>query len=153
LTPHHTPPESHMRSPILLLCVGVVVIAAAWREPQVQPVVRKVMIRFSCDTAGAATVTVKPWRVVMLRRTEQVEWTLIPAGITSVSISPKYVAGWPFVAPPPLVVTAGKPGIGKDVPAAVPAGNYKYNITGICARTGAPSDTVVIDPDMIIPPI
>ena len=145
-------PESHVRSRMLLLCVGVVAIAAAWREPQVQPVVRKVMIKFSCEADGGATVTVKPWRVVMQRRTEQIEWSLVPSGIESVSISPKYVAGWPFVSPPPIVVTSARPGIGKDVPTAVPAGNYKYNITGICVRTNAPSDTVVIDPDMIIPP-
>ena len=100
-------------------------------------------------------MSVKPLRVVLQKRTEQVEWSLIPSGpgMTSVSISPKYVAGWPFIAPPPIVVTSGKPGIGKDIPASVPAGTYKYNITGVCPRTGAPSDTVVIDPDMIIPPI
>jgi hypothetical protein len=111
------------------------------------------MIKFSCEADGGATVTVKPWRVVMQKRNEQIEWSLVPSGIGSVSISPKYIAGWPFVSPPPIVVTSGKPGLGKDVPSAVPAGNYKYNITGICVRAGAPSDTVVIDPDMIIPPI
>ena len=142
-----------MRSRTLLLCAGVVAIAAAWRAPQGAPVLRKVIIKFSCDTDGGATVTVKPWRVVMSKRTEQIEWSLTPSGISSVSISPKYVAGWPFVAAPPIVVNAGKPGIGKDIPSAVPAGNYKYNITGICARSGAPADTVVIDPDMIIPPL
>lgn len=140
-----------MRSGTLLFCAGVVLIAGAWRESQVQPVTRKVLIRFACDTDGGATVTVKPWRVVLQKRTDYVEWTLIPSGVQSVAISPKYVAGWPFVVAPPITVTAQKPGVARDVPAAVPAGTYKYNITGICTRGDAPPDTVVIDPDMIIP--
>ena len=140
-----------MRGGSLLLCAGVVVLAAAWREPQVQPVVRKVQIRFACDNDGGATVTVKPWRVVLQKRTDHVEWTLIPTGVQSVDISPKYIAGWPFVAPPPITVTGQKPGVAKDIPASVPAGTYKYNITGICQRGESPPDTVVIDPDMIIP--
>jgi hypothetical protein len=140
-----------MRRWTLLLCAGVVMVAAAWRAPRNQAVARKVQIKFACDTDGGATVTVKPWRIVLQQRTDQVEWSLIPSGVGSVSITPKYIAGWPFVAPPPIVVTAVKPGVGKDIPASVPAGTYKYNITGVCARTGAPADTVVIDPDMIIP--
>ena len=140
-----------MRSRTLLLCVGVVVVAAAWREPQNQPVIRKVLIRFSCETDGGATVTVKPWRVKLTTKAEQIEWSLVPSGLTTVEISPKTVARWPFVAPPPLVVTVQRPGIGKDIPATVPAGSYKYNITGVCLRSAAPPDTVIIDPDMIIP--
>ena len=139
-----------MRGASLLLCAGVVVVGA-WSEPQVQPVVRRVSIRFSCDNDGGATVTVKPWRVVMQKRTDYIEWSLIPTGVPSVQISPKYVAGWPFVSPPPITVTGQKPGVARDVPAAVPAGTYKYNITGVCLRGELPPDTVVIDPDMIIP--
>lgn len=140
-----------MRSGALLLGVGVVAFAAAWREPENQPTVRKVLIRFSCEAEGGATVTVKPWRIRLNSKAEQIEWSLVPSGLTTVEISPKVVARWPFVAPPPLVVTAQKPGIGRDIPATVPAGTYKYNITGVCPRSGAPPDTVIIDPDMIIP--
>lgn len=140
-----------MRTGALLLCVGLVVFAAAWREPENQPTVRKVLINFNCDNNGGATVTVRPWRVRLNSKAEQIEWSLVPTGITSVEISPKLVARWPFVAPPPLIVTQAKPGIGKDIPPAVPAGTYKYNITGVCTRSGAPPDTVIIDPDMIIP--
>jgi hypothetical protein len=140
-----------MRSGTLLLCVGVVVAAAAWREPENQPTIRKVLIRFSCDTDGGATVTVKPWRVRLNSKAEQIEWSLVPSGLATVEISPKTVARWPFVASPPIVVTASKPGLGKDIPPTVPAGTYKYNITGVCPRSGAPADTVIIDPDMIIP--
>jgi hypothetical protein len=141
-----------MRSGTLLLCAGIVAIGAAWREPQIQPTVKKVLIKFSCDADGGATVTVKPWRVTLTKRTEQIEWSLIPAGIDTVMISPKYVAGWPFVTAPPIIVRSVKPGIGKDIPDGVPAGAYKYNITGVCRRSGAVPDTVIIDPDMIIPP-
>jgi hypothetical protein len=140
-----------MRSGTLLLCVGVVVAAVAWREPDNQPTVRRVLIRFSCETDGGASVTVKPWRVRLNSKAEQIEWSLVPTGLNTVEISPKTVARWPFVAPPPLVVTAQKPGVGKDIPAIVPAGIYKYNITGVCLRSGESPDTVIVDPDMIIP--
>jgi len=141
-----------MRSGALLLCVGVVVFAAAWREPENQPTVKKVLIRFTCETDGGATVTVRPWRIRLNSKAEQIEWTLVPSGLRTVEISPKVVARWPFVTPPPIVVTYQTPGIGRDIPATVPAGTYKYNITGICPGTGgAPPDTVIIDPDMIIP--
>jgi hypothetical protein len=141
-----------MRGRTLLLCVGIVVVAAAWKAPKSQGTPpKKVLIRFSCENDGGATVTVRPWRVVLGKRTDQVEWSLVPSGIASVSIAPKYIASWPFVAPPPIIVTAAKPGVGKDIPPTVPAGNYKYTITGVCTREGMPPDTVVIDPDMIIP--
>lgn len=97
---------------------------------------------------------VRPWRVVLQQRTEQIEWTLLPSEVTSVTITPKTIAGWPFRSPqPPLVVTTQKPGVASDIPREVPGATYKYNITGICGRSGQPADTVVIDPDMIIPPI
>lgn len=140
-----------MRSGTLLLCVGIVIVAAAWHEPQNQPTIRRVLIRFSCEADGGATVTVRPWRVRLNSKAEQIEWSLVPSGLNTVEISPKVVARWPFVAPPPIVVTAQKPGIGRDIPATVPAGTYKYNITGVCAQSGAAPDTVIIDPDMIIP--
>jgi hypothetical protein len=140
-----------MRTGALLLCVGVVAFAAAWRLPENQPTVRRVLINFNCDNTGGATVMVRPWRIRLNSKAEQIEWSLVPTGIGSVEISPKLVARWPFVAPPPLIVTAAKPGIGRDIPASVPAGIYKYNITGVCVRSGAPPDTVIIDPDMIIP--
>jgi hypothetical protein len=84
-------------------------------------------------------------------KAEQIEWSLVPSGLTTVEISPKIVARWPFVVSPPIVVTYQKPGIGKDIPATVPAGTYKYNITGVCPQAGAAPDTIIIDPDMIIP--
>jgi len=140
-----------MRNGALLLCVGVVVFAAGWRKPENQPTVRKVIIKFTCETDGSATVNVKPWRIRLNSKAEQIEWSLVPSGLTTVEISPKIVARWPFVVSPPIVVTSQKAGIGKDIPATVPAGTYKYNITGVCPRTGAPPDTVIIDPDMIIP--
>ncbi len=142
-----------MRSGALLLSVAVVVFATAWREPENQPTVRKVVIKFSCDPDGGATVNVRPWRISLNSKAEQIEWSLVPSGLTTVEISPKTVARWPFVAAPPLVVTVKQPGIGKNIPATVPAGLYKYNITGVCPRSGAPPDTVIIDPDMIIPTI
>ena len=111
-----------MRSGPLLLCVGVVIVAAAWHEPENQPTIRRVLIRFSCEAEGGATVTVRPWRIRLNSKAEQIEWSLVPSGLNTVEISPKVVARWPFVTPPPIVVTVQKPGIGRDIPATVPAG-------------------------------
>jgi len=141
-----------MRNGALLLCVGLVVFAVAWRKPENQPTVRRVLINFSCDTDGGATVRVMPWRVRLNSKAEQIEWRLVGAGIKSVEITPKTVARWPFAAAPPIVV-GNTPGIGRNIPPSVPADTYKYNITGVCLRSGSTPDTVIIDPDMIIPPI
>lgn len=140
-----------MRGKALVLCAAIVVTVGACGRPE-QAAGRKVFIRFACENDGGATVTVRPWRIVLQKRTDQLEWSLNPSGIDSVAITPKPGEQWPFISPePPLIVTEGKDGIASGIPDSVAGGTYKYNITGVCARSSGPPDTVVIDPDMIIP--
>lgn len=140
-----------MRSGQVLLCIGVVVLAAAWTQPQGLTVTKSVSISFKCTTDGA-TMTVSPWRVALPTRNDQIQWD-VSNGSDSVSIAAKNVNRWPFSTNPPYKARYGSPAIGKGIPSSVPAGKYQYNIIGICPRAGGVVDTVVVDPDMIIPPI
>lgn len=146
-----------MRSVPLVLCAAVVMVAAGWRVPQgLLGTKRPVSIHFKCETDGGATVTVKPWRRPLVARGDYIEWTLVTPGSgeiapDSVLIEPKSIAQWPFTTAFPITVKTSKSGVAQGVPATVPAGTYKYKVTGICHVPGMPADTVVIDPDMIIP--
>ena len=138
----------------VLLVVGVLGLAAACgkrEEAAAPPGPGQAVIRFNCDNDGGASVSVKPFRVQLPSRKGQIEWTLVGSDVDSVLISPKNPLRWPFTAPPPIIVKSAKSGIGKDVPDSVAAGTYKYNVTGICVREGGVADTVIFDPDMIIP--
>ena len=145
-----------MRSVPPLLCVALVLLAAAWREPQTQTFAKKsVTIHFKCETDGGATVTIKPWKRNLDARTDYIEWTLVVANPElapdSVLIAPKSVNSWPFATKFPITVKKSSPGVAQGIPSAVPGATYKYSVTGICNVPGMPPDTVVIDPDMIIP--
>jgi len=146
-----------MRSVPLVLSAAVVMISTGWSAPQVRTgMPRPVNIIFRCETTGGASVIVNPWRVQLGSRVNYIEWSLVTpgpmgSGPDSVVITPKAVAQWPFTTSFPIVVKPLKHGIAQGVPTTVPAGTYKYNITGICHVPGMPVDTVTIDPDMIIP--
>jgi hypothetical protein len=139
-----------LRSVPLLLCVGVVALAAGWSRPQVPVVTKTVSIDFNCTSDGA-TISIRPWRVALASRTDEIQWDVKATGLDSVAISPKLVARWPFSTNPPIHAHAQKPGKAKGIPNSVPGGRYQYNITGICNRAGGTADTVIVDPDMIIP--
>ena len=140
-----------MRGVSVLLSLGVVLLAAAWTQPQGVTTTKSVSISFKCTTDGA-TMTVSPWRVTLPTRNDQVQWD-VSNGSDSVSITAKNVNRWPFSSNPPYKAKYGSPAVGRGIPSSVPAGKYQYNIIGICPRAGGVVDTVVIDPDMIIPPI
>ena len=148
-----------MRSGPLVLCATVVMLAAAWRLPQGIPgTKRSVSIIFKCELDGGATATIKPWRIRLLAKSDYIEWKLVAPGPgdvapDSVLISPKFINQWPFTTKFPVVVKKGYTNVAQGIPTSVPEGTYKYSVTGICRLPGLPPDTVVIDPDMIIPPI
>lgn len=137
-----------MRSVSVPLCIGVVLLSVACNKSETAVAGSgKVVITLNCESAGA-TIGVHPWRVAMASRDGQIEWSLAGRDL-SVTITPKDPAQWPFEAPPPIVVDA-RPGIGKGLKDSA-GGVYKYNVTGVCGASGTAPDTVVLDPDMIIP--
>lgn len=141
-----------MRSGPLIIGIGAIVVAVACnKQPAVQGGASRVTITLNCEGNGA-TIGVHPWRAMLASRSDSILWTLAgPTGYT-VSITPKDPARWPFSSPPPIVVGA-QGGVGKNIPAGVAAGTYKYVVTGVCVRSGQAPDTVILDPDMIIPPL
>ena len=148
-----------MRGAPVLLGLGVVVLAAAWREPQMQGNPGVVNMTVICQLDGGANITVNPWRVgwsnPASRKSGQITMNLQSLGLDQkqVKITPKNATRWPFKEPLPIVVVDGTPTILKNVDqdtVKYPKGAYKYVITGVCIRSGT-ADTVVIDPDMIIP--
>ena len=140
-----------MRSTPVLLCVGVVLLAAAWREPQT-PVTKTVNITFKCSPTDGATIIVVPWRVELPTRSDEVKWD-VSTGSDSVFIEAKAVNRWPFSSNPPYKAKPGSPAVGKGIPSSVAAGKYQYNIRGTCKRASGVVDEVLVDPDMIIPGI
>ena len=139
-----------MRSGPLIIGIGAIVVAVACNKPPaVQGGANRVNVTLNCDGNGA-TIGVHPWRAILASRSDSILWTLAgPTGYT-VSITPKDPARWPFASPPPIVVGA-QGGVGKNIPAGTEAGTYKYVVTGVCVRSGQAPDTVILDPDMIIP--
>ena len=140
-----------MRIGGVLPCAGLVALAAACgggdRSGAV-PGESPVVITFTCSNGGAL-MGVHPWRVKLNDSTDHIKWTLNATNATSVTISHKDGSPWPFQDPPPTV--GSKPASTRGVKAPnIPSGTYRYNVTGIC-KVGSTEDTVVLDPDMIIP--
>lgn len=95
--------------------------------------------------------TLSPWRVEVPNR-GAIRWVLgkAPRGNKTV-IKPANAARWPFQEPS-FTTEPGNPNAGGRLKAGVTAGIYKYTVTTICYRDGGVEDTVIVDPDMIIPP-
>lgn len=135
---------------IAVLCLGVSVIAlqAACGRPEINTV----RVTFSCDNDGGR-IGVAPWRLHVDTSVKTVTWTIPEANVT-VFIEPKdtSAAKWPFVSQKPITVKSGEPGRSPEIKMHRERQDtiYKYKVTGVCAR-GSNQDTVVLDPDMIIP--
>lgn len=145
-----------MRRGAILFCVGVVLVATAWTNRQGRPAGRATII-FTCQPEGGATAQVVPWRVRWSdskRSSGQIAFRLVPSGsISQVTLTPNAAKPWPFPVAS-IVVSDAQDGYARNPSqdlAKFPAGTYKYNLTGICPQPDGSADTVVIDPDMIIP--
>lgn len=101
-----------------------------------------------CTGPRATRVTVSPWNT-SLRQGDSVTWTINSAANTdSIVIAPKNSSTWPFLAAPPYRGRKNAPARAARMrPGA--RGRYSYDISLVC-RAGANSDTVRIDPDIII---
>ena len=146
-----------MRRGPVLLSVGVVLVAAAFTGQQQGRPAGRATIIFTCQPDGGATAQVVPWRVRWSdakRSSGQIAFRLVPSGaISQVTLTPSAVKPWPFPVSS-IIVSDSQDGFAKNPSQDLtkfPAGAYKYNVTGICPQADGSADTVVIDPDMIIP--
>jgi hypothetical protein len=105
-----------------------------------------VTITLTCPNDGGR-IGVHPWRM-NVTKADGVTW-FVPANDKAVWITPKDPANWPFDSDT-IKVTSGNSVTSTNFKPTVEAGTYKYKVTGVCDNTGGP-DTVVLDPDMIIP--
>jgi hypothetical protein len=97
----------------------------------------------------AVNVTVQGWVVHRTPGEQVVMQFASGANVSSITITPKDTASWPFTPAPPYVVQGG----GQQtltVNAQAQPGTYKYNIVGTCTPTTGPAQSVTIDPDIVV---
>ncbi|HKY97438.1 MAG TPA: hypothetical protein VJL35_06260 [Gemmatimonadaceae bacterium] len=104
----------------------------------------QVTILLKCDNDGAS-IDVHPWRV-KVTQADGVIWFAPQEGVW---ITPKVAGRWPF-AKDTIVVPPKEHLTSTNFKSEVDSGTYSYNISGVCT-TASGADTVVLDPDMIIP--
>ena len=138
--------------------VGVCLIAACGKTkdtgadtapvtppPPPPPSDHRAIITFRCIGDGA-NIDVHPWRVPNVTKADGIDWFAPQSGVW---ITPKDPNNWPFDTNR-IDVAAGTTVNSKNFKPVVEKGTYKYLINGECV-TAAGTDTVVLDPDMIIP--
>ncbi|HEX6573458.1 MAG TPA: hypothetical protein VF042_00690 [Gemmatimonadaceae bacterium] len=138
--------------------VGVCLIAACGKAkdggpdtavnpppPPPPPVVptNQATIIFSCSNGGA-NISVVPWRV---REVTEASGVKFRAPQNAVWIVPKDPNHWPFDTN--RIDVKGDTTV-KNFKPVVDIGTYKYVVYGVCVN-GTEQDTVILDPDMIIP--
>jgi len=124
-----------------------VILACSKRRASEDLATKEVTIDARCTGGDNTSITLRPWNL-KLRQGDAVNWVLnANANSNDVTITPKRDA-WPFAAAPPYKGGKGKPAqSGAMRPNS--RGRYSYNVSLICTN-GARSDTVMIDPDIIV---
>lgn len=135
------------RIAVLLSVVGVVVACGKSEMQQTSPPANTVNVHFSCSNNGGR-IGVEPWRV-SLDQALPATWTVLQQNVT-VFIIPKDPNKWPFISKDTITVMKGAVGTRNDYDPNATDSLYKYKVMGVCAR-GSNRDTVILDPDMIIP--
>jgi hypothetical protein len=143
-----------MRARVLLLGGAVVLgastvvgISGAATQRPAQTVT--VNVRVDCLAGRGVAFSLIPWAATLYPG-DSIDWALDQTStVDSMEIVDLKGRGWPFKKKPPYKAKRGK-GIGaRDLDAAQKAGKYNYGVLAYCNR-GAETDTVLIDPDMII---
>lgn len=138
-----------MRRSIILaagtLAVAGLALVAARTETRPRTVAVHVHVR--CGP-GPMQSSVNPWRAAV-DQGDDVRWILdSSATVVSLEIEPK-TGAWPFETRRPRGSPAAPARSGRMKPEQ-PAGRYPYKITAICEPVAGESDTIVIDPDIVI---
>ena len=144
-----------MRGNVLMGCALVVLGAVATPDHvagQATAGVVNVDVRVDCLAGRGLSFSLTPW-LIAVQPGDSVNWRLeFGSNVTDMDIVNRTPGNqWPFLRKPPYRAT-------RDSPAGARArdnsqgarSRYKYAVTAVCARSATESDTVVIDPDMII---
>jgi hypothetical protein len=128
---------------------GIVTVAAAFvacAQPAGRPL--DVRVTITCPQR-MVNVTVQGW---VIHRTpgDEVNMQFAQgANVSSITITPKDPASWPFTPAPPYVVQSGGQQTLTVNPNARPD-TYRYNIVGTCTPPGSPEQSITIDPDIVV---
>ena len=132
---------------VLLFAAVPLTFACSKTQFSADAATREVTIDARCTGGENTSITLRPWNL-KIRQGDVVNWVLnANANSDDVTITPKRNA-WPFAAPPPY---RGSKKTRAQSGAMRPnsRGRYSYNVSLICTN-GARSDTVLIDPDIIV---
>jgi hypothetical protein len=109
-----------------------------------------VNIDLECLDDGGVSFSLSPWRVDMPKN-GSIKWVLGKYHkVNQAEIKPADPAKWPF-QDSSFTTKPGAPADGRNLKKGQPGGVYKYTVSTICDRGAGVKDTVIIDPDMIIP--
>ncbi|HEY5547884.1 MAG TPA: hypothetical protein VIK50_17650 [Gemmatimonadaceae bacterium] len=128
-----------------LLAAGVAACAPAQQAVSAPPDVR---VTITCPQV-LVNVTVEGWVVHRNPGDQVVLQFASGANVTSITISPKDSARWPFTPGPPYIVQGGGQQV-LTVNADAQPGTYRYNIVGTCTPPGGAAQSVTIDPDIVV---
>ncbi len=153
------PPENFMHRLIRIGSIGSIALAAFVAMPQtsaaqVVPPYSGVNINvdIQCLPGNAVSFTLAPWNA-QVPLGDSVSWSLNQdAGVSEITISSKQTA-WPFTSAPPYKGNAARKPKARGMKSGVKVGDrYSYAVMGVCTRADGSTNTVIIDPDMIIIP-
>jgi hypothetical protein len=144
-----------MRGKLLLGCCAFVVFAAVATPDSlaaqgVQNNVR-VNVRIDCLAGRGVSFSLIPW-VIEVQPNDSISWVLDSAAtVSEMDVITKAPGGpWPFQRRPPYRSTKASAAGGQARAAGQTQTLYRYAVSAVCVRSATQSDTVIIDPDMII---
>ena len=129
-----------------LAMAGALAACAAPRQDTNRPL--DVRVTITCPQT-LVNVTVQGW-VVHRSPGDTVNMQFAQgANVSSITITPKDAASWPFSPAPPYVVQTGGQQV-LTVNAGADTGTYRYNIVGSCTPPNGAAQSVTIDPDIVV---
>lgn len=143
-----------MRVKVLLTCGAVLVFAVVETKGSVdaQGSFQTVNVdaRVDCLAGRGVSFSLTPWSI-SLRPGDSINWRLDAASnVTDMQVLAKTGKPWPFSRKTPYKSSKGKPAGAQALDPTQAGRKYQYAVTAICVRDNVTSDTVIIDPDMII---
>jgi hypothetical protein len=108
-----------------------------------------VNVDIRCNPGNGVQFTLAPW-TAQLAQGDSIVWALsTDANVPDITITSKQ-STWPFSASPPYKGNAATPPKGKGMKPGQVGKRYSYAVTAVCTRADGTTNTVVIDPDLII---
>lgn len=131
--------------------IAVASIAGFVDQGQSAPLANKeVNVRIECLPSRAVEFALSPWSVEV-GPGDSVSWRLDPRSNVDSMTVVDASGRWPFRGRPPKVMrNQGARGVQERAVTLRGANKYKYAVQAFCIRSATVTDTVLIDPDMII---